>query len=491
VEQKTVTLEKHSWVLGEAIGGGTFGTVFKGHSQDGTITQVAIKMIDKLPGAERELLFDFPDATNIIPVLDRGEDDGMWVIVMPLAELSLADYLEQLERPLDDSEVVTIMSDIATGLASLNGTVVHRDLKPDNVLYVDGTWQLTDFGISRYADATTAINTLKEWMTYQYAAPEQWKSQRAVPATDIYALGVIGYLLMEGRHPFEGPTVEDFQEQHLRGKVPDMSRGSARLRGMIVACMSKAPGARPSSRDIVQRLSRMQSSEDRPSFSALHDANYQAVTKAEEARREKEIAEKNEEERKLLYDQAHTDLETIRDELISVIEEAADATEVGGHSVGLRILRLNDATLTIEVPRDHFPDPPFTPDSDRLQVLAYTTIKLSIPRNYQGYRGRSHSLWFCNLTDRAAYAWYELAFMDSGTRYQGRQDEVPFAENPGRGAYDALNARLMSVLHPARRPYRLNIGDLESFVERWGKWFGEAASSRLQYPDSLPEEPWP
>ena len=71
------------------------------------------------------------------------------------------------------------MVDIATALSGLEDVVVHRDLKPENVLFYDGSWCLTDFGIASYAEARTAPDTRKGFLSAQYAAPEQWNFEHA------------------------------------------------------------------------------------------------------------------------------------------------------------------------------------------------------------------------------------------------------------------------------------------------------------------------
>ncbi|MBA2595035.1 MAG: protein kinase family protein, partial [Chloroflexia bacterium] len=94
-------------------------------------------------------------AVNVIPVIESGETETDWVLVMPRAETSLEDYLLAAGSALDQAEAISILTDIATALESLHGKVVHRDLKPGNILRSDGRWCLADFGISRYAEATT------------------------------------------------------------------------------------------------------------------------------------------------------------------------------------------------------------------------------------------------------------------------------------------------------------------------------------------------
>jgi serine/threonine protein kinase len=129
----TIQLQRYEWILGERLGGGGFGNVFVASSPEVTVPAVA-KLVPKGPGAERELLFvNTEGARNVVPVLDVGETDDAYVLVMERAEKSLRQHLEEHGR-LSGQEAVPILGDVATTLADLEGKVVHRDLKPDNVL---------------------------------------------------------------------------------------------------------------------------------------------------------------------------------------------------------------------------------------------------------------------------------------------------------------------------------------------------------------------
>lgn len=197
------------WRLGDRIGEGGFGRVYEATSNEG---DAVVKFVKKQPGADRELLLggDLAGATNIIPIIESGETDTDWVLVMPQAELSLQDHLDATGPALDQAEAISILIDVAAALESLHGRVVHRDLKPGNILRYQGHWCLADFGISRYAEATTDPATRKFAKTPLYAAPEQWRDERATGAADVYALGVVAFQMLSGRLPFEGPTSRIF-----------------------------------------------------------------------------------------------------------------------------------------------------------------------------------------------------------------------------------------------------------------------------------------
>ncbi|WP_324273784.1 protein kinase domain-containing protein [Blastococcus brunescens] len=154
------------------------------------------------------------------------ETADAYVIVMPLAEESLQDRLDAAGGPLPLEDALAVLTDVATALADLDGRVVHRDLKPANVLLVDGAWCLADFGISRYADATTAPDTRRMAMSPPYAAPERWRAARATAAADVYAVGVMAFQLLSGDLPFPGPGWEDFHDQHLHAEPPALATAS-------------------------------------------------------------------------------------------------------------------------------------------------------------------------------------------------------------------------------------------------------------------------
>jgi eukaryotic-like serine/threonine-protein kinase len=155
VKQRTKLSLTQTWVVGDQIGACGFGRVYAVTS-DGH--EAVAKFIPKDPGADRELLFEnLRDARNVVPIIDSGETKAHWVLVMPRAEQSLRERLAG-GTPPDLVETLAILADVVAALADLHGRVVHRDLKPENVLLLEGRWCLADFGISRYAEATTTAH---------------------------------------------------------------------------------------------------------------------------------------------------------------------------------------------------------------------------------------------------------------------------------------------------------------------------------------------
>src|ERR1700680_4695316 len=236
---------KRKWTVGDRIGAGGVGKVYAAHSP-GEAPAVA-KLVPKDPGAERELLFvDIAGARNVVPVIDSGETEESWVLIMPRATMSLRDYLRDKNGAIETGAALKVMSDVATALVDLlfRG-VVHRDLKPENLLLLSGSWCVADFGISRYAEATTAMDTRKYALSPIYAAPERWRAQRATTATDVYSLGVVSYELLSGAPPFGGTSSDELREQHLHARPAPIANAPPAIDGLIAECLYKAQEGRP------------------------------------------------------------------------------------------------------------------------------------------------------------------------------------------------------------------------------------------------------
>jgi serine/threonine protein kinase len=473
-------IDGRTWTLGESLGSGGFGRVYAA-TLDGE--EAVAKLVPKDPGAQRELLLagDLSGVPNVVPVIGVGETDDSWAIVMPRAEQSLRNFLEALGRPLEQSEAVPVLLDVTQALVSLSAKdVVHRDLKPDNVLLLDGRWCLTDFGISRYAEATTAIDTWKYSMTKPYAAPEQWRTQRATSATDVYAFSIMAFEMLIGRWPFEGP---DFRDQHLHQVPPSLSAEvDSPLRSIIDECLTKAPQARPTAARLVSRL-KSQSAAEAPAggVAALIEAHREQVIRiSEQARRESE-AQSETERRADLFAAATQVYERIRSKLCGVVQSAAPSVEDAWP------LRLGEANLqmTSPVPSTSTVRLPF-------DVVAHAEIQVDQSK-LGTYSGRTHSLWFCDARESGQYAWFETVFMVHpmmhGQLFTAAHLYDPFAASPNDDvALQSLGPGIGT--YQSAWPFTALIDDdLSEFIDRWATLLALASSGRLQVPSQMPERP--
>lgn len=491
---KRLTL-KEEWLLDEPIGQGGFGKVYAASSD--RYSDAVAKLIPKRPGSEREMLFEnLADVRNIVPIIDSGETEDSWVLVMPRAERSLREHLED---PLGATEAIAVLSDIAAALSDLeNSGVVHRDLKPENVLLLNVKWCLADFGISRYAEATTALDTHKYSMTPPYAAPEQWRSERATFATDVYALGVIAYELLAGFRPFGGPAIHDYRSQHLHEEPPPLNGASIAVTALVEECLYKSPQTRPTPSNLCARLERASQAAPSGGLARLQVANLAEVGRRGKEALAAEQARSKREQREEAIQSARKALNRITDALRNAILESAPAAKLEMQSLRRRAdgrapqfgpdgwtVSLNEAELSYS----------FSPlalierESERpdvIDVITFAQLRLRIPERAHSYKGRSHSLWFCDAQEAGRYQWLETAFMLSPyvRRYVPTE---PFALDP-------IDARAILALGPGTTEMQvawpftpITIDDLEEFIDRWAGWLAEGAGGQLTRPSAIPE----
>jgi serine/threonine-protein kinase len=204
---------------------------------------------------------------NIVPVLSAGDFGTLPYFIMPFIEgESLRARMQR--GPLSVREAVTILKDVARALAFAHGRgVIHRDIKPDNVLLAAGAAVVTDFGVAKAITASrqgaqvpagtmTGVGT--SLGTPAYMAPEQ---AAADPATDhradIYALGIVAYEMLTGAPPFHGRTPQALLAAQLSEKPAPLTTRrydvSVPLSTLIMQCLEKEPAKRPKNANEVLR----------------------------------------------------------------------------------------------------------------------------------------------------------------------------------------------------------------------------------------------
>lgn len=479
----TIELER-SWKKGDQIGDpGGFADVYEAEADDGTIA--VVKLIPKEPGAARELLFEeLSGLPNIIPILEFGDWEDYHILVMPRADESLRQHLNDSGGKLGTEEAVAVLTDVAEALSSLEGEVVHRDIKPENILLYGGHWCISDFGISRYAEAATSADTRKFMMTSAYAAPEQWREERATNATDIYAFGVMGFELTQGHLPFDGP---DYREQHLHDVPPEVKECPAAIASLIAECMYKPAPARPSAANVLARLS---ASGGSPSLAEqkLQAVQKKVVEQQGRAAAAASVKQSIEGTRRDLVQVAEQSLTPILEVLTERVVAAAPATQKGILDGGW-VLRLGDASLIVDsmqaAPQGCLAAFTYEPAFD---VVAFSAIAVKRPRDRYDYEGRGHSFWFCDAHEEGVYRWFELAFTMSV--FSGKRSTLdPFPASPtDEEAGKCLTPVSGTRFSLARQPIPFDQGEEDAFVERWLGWFAEAAAGSLSMPSHMPED---
>jgi serine/threonine-protein kinase len=411
-----------TWELGALLGKGGFGRVFEACASDGRVG--VGKVVPKAPGSKRELLFvNLGDAHNVIPIIDQGETEDSFVLIMPRAERSLRQEIDS-RGAIAVSAALPILTDIATALTSLDGRVVHRDLKPENILLLNGHWCLADFGISRYAEASTAPDTQKFSLSPPYASPERWRVEHATSASDVYALGVVGYELLAGSLPFPGPLLEDYRNQHLHENPPPLTAAGSRLRALIDECLYKAPQARPSPANLLARLERATNEASNAGAAALASVHQKEVARLAEDERAASVARSDAERRDQLRQAAARSFQDISEALLDIVRDNAPTAPVqsvrGG--VGWTVTLGNARMVLWEIKAFHgWNVGPITP---ALDVICSSAISVTFPPKRSGYEGRSHSLFYCDARQEGSFAWFETAFMPSGFVPDNRRGTV-------------------------------------------------------------------
>jgi len=186
---------------------------------------------------------------NVVNVFDRGEHDGTYYIAMEyLPGRTLKEVIGE-RGALDQEAVIDIGIQIlrASSFAHRRG-VVHRDLKPHNVMLDDaGNAKVTDFGIAR-AGASEMTEAGSIMGTAQYLSPEQAQGHPATAQSDLYSVGIVLYELLTGRLPFDGESAVAIAVQHLNDQPTPI--GSLRpdvapeLEAAVMRALAKDPGSR-------------------------------------------------------------------------------------------------------------------------------------------------------------------------------------------------------------------------------------------------------
>ena len=187
------------------------------------------------------------DHPNIIPIYDAGEADGLLYIAMRFVQGP--DLKEILKRgTLGVGRTIFLIEQLASALDAAHAhALVHRDVKPGNILVEESTDHvyLTDFGVAKQTTARGLTSTGHFLGTVEYAAPEQIEGGPVGARTDVYALGCVLYECLTGSPPFSHGTEHAVLHAHLVDPPPSVSRVRPDLPqafdGVVATAMAKAP----------------------------------------------------------------------------------------------------------------------------------------------------------------------------------------------------------------------------------------------------------
>jgi eukaryotic-like serine/threonine-protein kinase len=251
------SLVLNRFLIERRIGSGGFGTVYE--AWDGRLERpVAVKAIESGNGGGSGRVMREAQAAarlnhpGIVTLYEMGEEDGNALLVTELVD---GDTLAQLNREcsLSDREIAEIGADLCEALDHAHcRSVVHRDIKPQNVLVTEGgepRAKLMDFGVARLTDAAALTAPGDVVGTLAYMSPEQAEGRAAGPEADVYSLALTLYECWSGEHPTRRSTPAATaraiggRQRPLRRLRPDLPR---ELSDTVDGCLQTRPDRRPS-----------------------------------------------------------------------------------------------------------------------------------------------------------------------------------------------------------------------------------------------------
>ncbi|HET7308858.1 MAG TPA: serine/threonine-protein kinase [Actinomycetota bacterium] len=245
--------------LEERVGEGGMGVVFRAIKEpEGD--EVALKILRAELSADETFRRRFVHEAraagevrhkHLVPITDAGEAEGRpYLAVAFVRGQSLETHLAS-DGPMTLEDMVRVVAHVASGLDALHaGGIVHRDVKPSNVIIDEtGSANLTDFGLAKGRAYTVLTKPGMVMGTLDYLAPELLRGSEATGASDIYALGCLAYECTAGRAPFANTSMFDLASAHLNVVPPDpcANRPDAPegLSWAILQALAKDPDGRP------------------------------------------------------------------------------------------------------------------------------------------------------------------------------------------------------------------------------------------------------
>jgi serine/threonine protein kinase len=247
----------HNYELRTVIASGGMGTVYTAHDTH-LLRQVALKMMKREMATDPEVMHAFYrearagaslNHTNIIHIYNFDEFEGQPYLVMELADQGSLDTRIEHDGSVPELDVLNVGIKMASALATaLKHNLLHRDLKPGNILYnIDGEPKLIDFGLVRAAEVEDAYEE-HIWGTVYYVAPEKIERKGENFHSDMYSLGGTLYHALTGHVPFEAPEINDVLAAHVHTPltppnqvVPGISEWTSNA---ILQTMAKNPADR-------------------------------------------------------------------------------------------------------------------------------------------------------------------------------------------------------------------------------------------------------
>ena len=244
------------------LGAGGMGQVFLGVSPSGR--RVAVKLIHPMHAGTEQFRERFAreieaarrvGGFHTAPVVDADpQADPPWMVTAYIDGPSLQEAVGRY-GPLPPARVRALGAGLAEGLAAIHAHgLIHRDLKPGNVIVAEDGPRIIDFGIARAVDSTGLTSTGTVVGTFSYMSPEQVRGDPVMPASDVFSLGCVLGFAATGRPPFGSDTAATVVFRIVT-QPPDLAGlADQELGTLIQACLAKSPEDRPAVRAVLTAL---------------------------------------------------------------------------------------------------------------------------------------------------------------------------------------------------------------------------------------------
>ncbi|MFV0453374.1 MAG: serine/threonine-protein kinase [Propioniciclava sp.] len=270
--------------LGEPLGRGAMGHVFAA-TDERLERRVAVKTVDLAQATDPQMSERFRreaiatarlNHPNIVTIFDAGIQASTAYLVMELLPGKPLSQVVREQGPLAVDVAVRVADQVARALEATHAIgVVHRDIKPGNIMIDGGTVTLLDFGIAQVAlEADTAMTAPATTLgTAAYMSPEQARGERATPASDVYALAGVLMVMLTGQPPFPGENPIAVLHRQISDPAPRLSTRRSDVPGtlddLVARMLAKDPAARPDTARVVVALDHLRGNLGRPRSAAV------------------------------------------------------------------------------------------------------------------------------------------------------------------------------------------------------------------------------
>jgi eukaryotic-like serine/threonine-protein kinase len=261
------------------LGRGAFGEVYRASGQDsGAVVAVKLLPIDVLASTDSKLALlnevraaldvKHPNVVQALYVNDGTSSAiGPYVVMEYVSGGTLAKLLRsqgQSGTLIPLARAIEMMIGLGQGARAINQKLIHRDIKPDNILIEGDALKIGDFGISKFVDESTRLHTFKGGQHIAYMAPEGWEGLANTFKLDVYSVGLVFYQILTLKHPLLNKVKDpnnflDWEKAHLYQPCPDVrtmrSDVPLSIAQLLSRMVSKRPDDRPSWDEALKLLS--------------------------------------------------------------------------------------------------------------------------------------------------------------------------------------------------------------------------------------------